>query len=399
MRKFLGFVPLLALAACGSGGSGVATAGGVAAPSGVGGSGDTGSGGSTGTVSPGTGAGVTVGNGGSGTTSVSSTSFLNSTTAKTYNVIGASSSLTRSGTGTLYQGNATTANTPLGTIDYDPRDGIFTIKLADSKAGVNVDIRTQDPAHRTDFDGARSPQPGVPSFDGFNYLEVLGNSADDLSTFFYQRPGAATVYVTLAGYVRNLIPADPTATQTLERGAMVFGDRTPAFQVPTKGTANYTGGFIAAMINNPTFDDAAGNPSVYQWVYGSSSIDVDFGNKSFALSLNGTVDSSATDPVAIPNGSSFAASGGGTIDYVRSGILSGSFTSACFVAACGSAGAIPIDFAAVSPGSSTAGASSIDGAFYGPDAVNLGGSFRIVGGVPNQRVDLNGAFTGAKITK
>ena len=28
--------------------------------------------------------------------------------------------------------------------------------------------------------------------------------------------------------------------------------------------------------------------------------------------------------------------------------------------------------------------------------VNVGGNFRIVGGVPDQRVDIQGAFTGAK---
>ena len=45
---------------------------------------------------------------------------------------------------------------------------------------------------------------------------------------------------------------------------------------------------------------------------------------------------------------------------------------------------------------SVAGASSIDGTFYGPDAKNIGGSFRIVGGVPNRRLDILGAFAGAK---
>jgi hypothetical protein len=398
MRKFLGFVPLIALAACGSGGSGIATAGGVAAPSGIGG-GDSGSGGSTGTIDPGTGAGVTTGNGGSGSTATAA-SFLNSNTAKTYNAVGAASSFKRlNGGGTLYQGDASTASTPLGTIAYDPRDGIFTIKLSDTKAGVTVDVRTQDPAHRIDFDPARVPQEGVPSLDGFNYLEVVGEAITDVTTFFYQRPGAATTYVTLAGYVRNSVPTDPTATQIFERGAMVFGDQTSVLQVPTKGSASYTGGFIGAMINNPSYDSGASLTSTYQWVYGDSKIDVDFGNKSFALSLNGTVDNSATVPTAIANGSSFTASGGGTVNLVGAGGFTGSFTSACFVAACGAAGAVPIDFAAVSPGSSTAGASSIDGAFYGPDAVNVGGSFRIVGGVPDQRVDLNGAFTGAKISK
>ena len=33
---------------------------------------------------------------------------------------------------------------------------------------------------------------------------------------------------------------------------------------------------------------------------------------------------------------------------------------------------------------------------YYPDAKNVGGSFRINGGIPNQRVDILGAFTGVK---
>jgi hypothetical protein len=227
-------------------------------------------------------------------------------------------------------------------------------------------------------------------------LEVVGEAVTDVTTFFYQRPGAATTYVTLAGYVRNSVPTDPTATRIYERGAMVFGDQTSVLQVPTKGSASYTGGFIGAMVNNPSYDTGASLATAYQWVYGASKIDIDFGKQSFALSLNGTVDSSAAGPVTIANGSSFTAAGGGTVSLVGAGGFTGSFTSACFVAACGAAGAVPIDFASVSPGSSTAGASSIDGAFYGPNAVNVGGSFRIVGGVPDQRVDLNGAFTGAK---
>ena len=396
MRKFLAFLPLLALAACGGGGggTGILSAGGTATGNGGTGTGSgTGSGGgTTDDVNPGTGAGVTAGT--SSSTAVAA-GFL-ATGAKTYNAIGATSSLQRDQGGTLYRGNASTATTPLGTIAYDPRDGIFTIALADTKAGIDVDMRAQDPAHRTDFPGARAPQPGVPSLSGFNYLEVIGDSSDDVTTFFYQRPGAATTYVTLAGYVRNNIPLDPNGRQILERGAMVFGEQTSVFQVPTKGTASYTGGFIAAMINNPSFDTGTWLTSTYQWLYGSSKFDVDFGKQTFALALNGTVDNSATGMLAIPNGSSFTAAGSGTVSLVGAGGFTGSFTSACFVAACGAAGAVPITFAGVSAGSSVAGASSIDGAFYGPNAVNVGGSFRIIGGVPDQRVDLNGAFTGAK---
>ena len=40
--------------------------------------------------------------------------------------------------------------------------------------------------------------------------------------------------------------------------------------------------------------------------------------------------------------------------------------------------------------------SSIDGAFYGPGAEEAGGSFRIVGGTPDERIDILGIFTGRR---
>jgi hypothetical protein len=44
--------------------------------------------------------------------------------------------------------------------------------------------------------------------------------------------------------------------------------------------------------------------------------------------------------------------------------------------------------------------SSLDGAFYGPggsaEKLEVGGGFRIVGGTPDQRIDIMGAFTGKK---
>ncbi|HYZ47362.1 MAG TPA: transferrin-binding protein-like solute binding protein [Sphingomonas sp.] len=388
MRKFFALLPFLALAACGGSSGGVNTLGGLASPA-PGTTGGTGGG-----VTGGTGGGVTAGTGGSGSTATP-TSFLTANGAKTYNAVGGASSLSINSTnGSLYQGDASTVKSPLGTINYDPRDGIFTVTLNDTKSGVNANIRAQDPAHRTDFNPGATPQSGVPDFAGFNYLEVL-NGTNDLSTFFYQRPGVATVYVTLAGYVRNLTPANP-ATQTFDRAAMVFGDQTNVFQVPASGTASYSGGFIASMVNNPTFDSTSQKPSYYQWVSGISDVNVDFGKQTFALALNGTVDSVGAAQTTIPDHASFTATGGGTIDLVRFGGFSGAFSSACFVAACGTAGAVPIDFTGVNPTTSTAGASSIDGAFYGPNAVNVGGSFRIIGGVPDQRVDMTGAFTGAK---
>src|SRR3546814_17839227 len=65
-----------------------------------------------------------------------------------------------------------TAGSPSGTITYNPRDGVFTVSIADDLAGVSREVRFQDPAHRTDFDPAIRPVREVPDLAGFNYLET-----------------------------------------------------------------------------------------------------------------------------------------------------------------------------------------------------------------------------------
>jgi hypothetical protein len=402
MRKFFGLLPIFALSACG--GAGPQTIGTIAPPLSSAGTGSTGAGnggsGNGGTVgAPGTGGsggGVSAGGGSSGG-GTTTTSFLVANAAKTYNVLGGASSLSQDEGGTLYQGNASTVKVPLGTVDYDPRDNVFTVKITDDKAGVTTDLRYQDPMHQSAFGGSRQPQSGVPNLAGFSYLESVGSAVTDKSTFFYQRPGAATVHVTLAGYVRNNVPEDADAEQLFERGAFVFGDQTPLSQIPATGSASYTGGFIASMINNPTRDTGTPLPTYYQWISGNSSVNVNFGAQTFTLALNGTVDSAGAANVMFASGTGFFASGSGSVDLLRSGGFAGVFQNACFVAACGQANSVAVAFNSVTPGSATTGASSIDGAFYGPGAVNVGGSFRVIGGVPDQRVDITGAFTGAKI--
>lgn len=392
MRKVFGLLPFLALAACG--GAGPQTVGSIPVPATSGGTGSGGTVGAPGTG--GTGAGVTSG-GATGTGTGTASSFLTVSGAKSYDAIGGASSLQQSEDGSLYRGNAATVKEASGTIEYDPRDGIFTLKIADTKAGVTTDVRFQDPLHQTDFNGTRRPQTGVPNLAGFSYLQALGSSATDLSTFFYQRPGAATVHVTLAGYVRNNIVEGNDTVDTMERGAFVFGDKTPLSQLPVTGSATYTGGFLASMINNPSRDAGTAVATTYQWLAGDSNVSVNFGAQTFTLALSGSVQSAGATNVTFGDGTRFFASGSGSVDLLRSGGFAGAFQNACFAAACGSAGAVPVQFGQVTPGSNVTGASSIDGAFYGPGGVNVGGSFRIIGGVPDQRVDITGAFTGAKV--
>lgn len=405
MRNVFGLVSFLALAACG--GAGPQTVGSIPVPAtsaGSGSSGSSGGGGGSGsgggTVGApgtgGTGGGITVGGTTTGGTPTT-TSFLTANDAKSYEALGGASSLQQSSQGSLYQGNATTVRAPSGTIDYNPRDGIFTLKINDPNAGVTTDLRFQDPRHQTDFSGTNQPQEGVPNLPGFSYLEALGSSATDLSTFFYQRPGDATVYVTLAGYARNNIVAGADTVDTMERGAFVFGDKTPLSQLPATGTATYTGGFLASMINNPSSDGGTPTATSYQWLAGESNVGIDFGAQTFTLALSGKVDSAGAQNVMFGTGTDFFASGSGSVDLLRNGGFAGAFQNACFVSACGQADAVAVQFNGITPGSNVTGASSIDGAFYGPGGVNVGGSFRVVGGVPDQRVDITGAFTGAKV--
>jgi hypothetical protein len=403
MRIYLVLLAATALTACGA--DGPQTIGGTAAP--VGSTG--------GTVSGGPGTGVTVGSG-SGTTAPA-TGFLSLTAETTFNAVGALQSLQVTNGVSLYQGDASSVRTPSGTVDYSPRDGIFTVTLADTKAGVSANIRFQDPAHRTDFSPTAPPTSSAPTLDGFNYLTVLGPSnsqqtvangayVTDNYTFFYQRPGVSTNYVSLAGYVRDVInyPATPitgpvTTTDVYERGALVFGSPTIQTSVPTTGTGSYTGGFLASMVNNPTVDANNPLPSYFQWIYGNSTVAVDFTKSTVGLTFAGTVDKATLGGVEITNtvvkaGATFNATATATIDLVHTGGFTGQFATATFKNP--DSTSLPVNFAAISPGSSVAGASSVDGTFYGPNAVNVGGNFRIVGGVPGQRVDIQGAFVGAK---
>ncbi len=422
MTRFWASLPALALlAACGGGGgAGPQTIGGlgsVAAPAGAGGGG--------------TGSGTGVSTGGLGGVSSSASAgpntLLNPTAAKTYNAISALQSYryrtASNGTGQyaqLYQGNAATLRSPTTTIAYDPRDAIFVVTIKDGAAGIDETLRFQDPMHRTDFAGATRPQWGVPdlSLSGVAYLQAGGASgtitqagtnqtpldgadgaSSNVATFFYQRPGTNTSHVTFAGYVRNAISfANVTpsggaqykeTSSTLERGAFVFGDLTARDQVPTRGTGTYTGAFIGTMINNPTGDSGAPLSDYFQWIGGTSNVAVDFAASTVAVGLSGQagapfIDRNTAGGSAVPGGASFTASGSARIDLARTGGFSGAFDSASFTFPSG---------ATTATQNVVIAGSSVDGAFYGPNAAEVGGGFRIVGAVPDQRVDILGSFT------
>jgi hypothetical protein len=303
-------------------------------------------------------------------------------------------------------------------ITYDPRDSVFEISLVASKSQVNDVLRFQDPLHRTDFGGAREPQSGVPNYEaqGFLQLQAGGNTSSvspvydraqsdvfpigpegsgrDVSTFFYQKPGTVTQNVTLAGYVRNstIIPEDDNVpydyqNHTVERGVFAYGERTPINDVPTLGSASYTGPTLGSIVYNPLRDTDNNAASFFQWLTGSATTKVNFLAGTFTFDTTGTVGAPLFDiftdrNYVLKEGSTFVAAGSGLIELVRSGGFVGQFSSASFTLPTGTV--IPVTIAG----------SSIDGAFFGPKGVEVGGGFRIVGGNPDERIDLIGAFTG-----
>lgn len=344
-----------------------------------------------------------------------------------------------------YASNASTVRSSNISLTYDPRDAIFTLSVTDPRSGAAARTRFQDPASRTNFGGSTEPQWGTNNFATFTgvgqnqNIRILqagdgdprspygssgggfvnpGNnttpptgttgSSYQSTTFFYEVPGTTTNYVSVAGYLRNDLRwidtsvSGATISQSiwhLERGAFAYGIQTEANAVPKTGTGTYTGNMIATMVFNPTIDGPTARdpitggdlPTYFQWISGRATTTVNFANNQVGLSLSGVVGAPQYDLLTSPQrstiaaGTTFTATGTATINMVTTGGFTGTFTSASF-------------------GSTTNGAnpnvnvigSSIDGTFYGPAAEEVGGGFRIVGGVPDQRVDIVGAFTGKK---
>lgn len=361
------------------------------------------------------------GSGGGGTgQSGNPHSFVDPSDVKTYSGIGASQHLTLDEGGEFYNSNASTVRSSGINITFDPRSAEFSFTYTDPLASVSTSITYQDPLHRTDFGGNIEPQKGVEEFTtpGMRYLEAgtitngvvaayaapemdfvldpaQASGSADITTLFYQLPGTETQYVSFAGFVRNRYTAARKAgvieeTYQFDRGAFAFGEVTPTDAVPKSGTGSFSGPMVATMIFNNDLDNVL-KPSFFQWIEGRSTTSIDFGANTFNLDLTGTVFSpqlyeGVGTAHTISDGSIFNASGSGTIDFVKYGGFRGAFGSASFSSPDGD---VVLDQRYLS-------GSSIDGTFFGPKANEVGGGFRIVGGVPDERVDIMGAFTGTK---
>jgi len=342
---------------------------------------------------------------------------------------------TRSQQAELYAGNTTTARASTISITYNPSEAVYTLVVKDNLTNADNQTRFQDPASRTDFGGTVEPQWGTPELTNQNIRYLQAGDGDPLSPYrrsgtgvvslgtnespptgqpdstyqasslFLLKPGTETQYVTFAGYVRNAmafrtltITGDPVLYNQvgwhLERGAFAFGENTPKDAVPTTGTGSFNGSMLATMVFNPTIDgqDLSGLndlPTYFQWIEGSANLSVDFAASSFNLSLNGKVLApqvdywSAPQISIIPEGGTFQATGKGDINMINFGGFKGFMDSASLSSPEGNR-AIAIE------------GSTIDGTFYGPAAQEAGGGFRIVGGKPDERVDILGAFIGKK---
>lgn len=377
--------------------------------------------------------------------------FVNPTDPKTYKGIGAYqvyeySTDSRECCGQqqqIYAGSATTARDSEISIAYDPRDAVYTLQIIDGANGAQTNTRFQDPASRTDFGGAVEPQWGTPELANSNITYLQAGDGDARSPYrisgsgfinagtneimpdgsisssyqstslFVLKPGSETQYVTYAGYVRNSFEFGPLAITNdsgeeveqqkqiayhLERGAFAFGQVSDNGVVPKTGSASYNGSMLASMIFNPTLDgrSSAGLtelPSLFQWIEGTASLNVDFASSALNMTLSGTAHAPQLDrfsaerghsgPMSIiAKGATFSATGAGTINLANFGGFRGEFAQAGFVNPDGTRHDVNI------------AGSSLDGAFYGPKAEEVGGGFRIVGGTPDERIDILGAFIG-----
>ncbi|MEZ5742156.1 MAG: transferrin-binding protein-like solute binding protein [Sphingomonadaceae bacterium] len=376
-------------------------------------------------------------------------SFANPTKAKTYTGVGANhvmdyltdGRLCCNQQGETYAGNSTTVRSSTMSISYDPADAIYTLTVSDAESGASAGTRFQDPASRTDFDGLETPQWGTPEFANENvrYLQAgdgdprspydrsgsgFVNSGDKdtppsgtpgssyrATSMFVLQPGSETQYVTIAGYTRNditfgTLAIDPevegeegTEVESidwhLERGVFAFGEVSPIDNVPTTGSGSYSGSMYATMIFNPTIDgqDISGLdnlPNYFQWIEGTANLAIDFAAGSFNIDLDGSVLAPQIDTHTLPmlsviqEGATFSAAGRGDINLINFGGFKGFFDSAGFTNPDGSTRSVNI------------AGSTVDGAFYGPNGEEVGGGFRIVGGNPDERVDILGGFIGKK---
>ncbi len=309
--------------------------------------------------------------------------------------------------GILYEGSQPVSLSSEVTIDFNPRDAVYTVNA--KTANINTNARFQDPAHRTVLQ-----QELVPTLSNYKYVEAgtgedkatvnARSTARDVNTIFVRDVGTGagqTQYVTLAGYVKQIygeretIVASPPDTQRVEvtfdtniaRSVFAYGINTTHKDIPKSGTATYAGDLYAHVIISPQITDAGGKiigsstGDDFRSVVGTSNSTVDFGTGKLGFTLAGNVVGYAGDS------RNFAAVG--SADIFKPADDKG---PSRFVGAVSS-----WSFGNYNNGTTVpTAASTIEGGFFGPKAEEIGGAFRIIGSRPDERIDILGAFAGKK---
>jgi hypothetical protein len=305
-------------------------------------------------------------------------------------------------------------------ITRNPRDATFDVVIT-GQDQISASTRYQDPAHRqsagtinnasvtnTFPDGSSFSVFTVPVSPNFEYYasgsrEITATSnITNRYVLFFERPGTTTRYVTWAAYWQGVLTenvtfsdfVDPRTLETgsrlvgsyiadIQRTAAVYGLNTQAKDVPKTGSANYAGSLFANTISGTTLDT----------ILGTQSSTVNFASNAMTFDLRGSFQASGT---------SFAASGTGRIerpDIPNSALnptAAQPMSSFRGLVTGVTIGGTAYQFNSNASLPNTFQATTIEGGFYGPNAVELGGAFRIVGGAQDTRLDIMGAFTGKK---
>lgn len=300
-----------------------------------------------------------------------------------------------------YEGSQPKSSVSDVTIDFNPRDAVYSIKV--NTANIVADVRMQDPQHRTIYQ--QSIVPTLPNYKyvesgkGKNTLAPNGNTTtNEINTIFVRDVGTGagqTQYVTIAGFVtqaynekeviRSSTPGSVTVgvdfDTNIARSVFAYGINTAYKDIPKSGSATYTGDMFAHVIITPQ-NFNTGND--LRSIVGTSSTTVDFGSGKLNLTLAGNVVGFVGDTRA------FAATGAMNIfkpvQDTETSLFTGAITNWSFGAYNAATGGIAVPTAA----------STIEGGFFGPKAEEIGGAFRIIGSRPDERIDFLGAFTGKK---
>jgi hypothetical protein len=300
-------------------------------------------------------------------------------------------------------------------ITRNPRDATFNVVI-EGQDKIAANVRYQDSAHRTlpaTINGDRDGLFTVPDSANFEYYRTKDRVISDTTTItydqilFFERPGTTTKYVTWAAFwdgrtIQSIASSDYVKTDKdtglileggsrtvtsyedkSQRTAAVFGINVKAKDVPKSGSASYAGSLFANTIYGG-FKDT---------ILGTSTTRVNFADNSMKFTYDGRYTS---------NGAGFSATGSGKIE--RPDIPNTALNPAAVQPFSSFRGTIdsvsiagtPYRFESITTAPFTYQASSIEGGFFGPNVAEVGGAFRIVGGLPDQRLDILGAFTGKK---